>query len=251
LTRRGYFAGVSAQRVIVVTGGTGGIGRAIVETLAREGVTVAFTYAAAEERARTLADELPRTHAYPLDLRDARGPAALVDRVESALGPIDGLVNGAGVRSDGLLAFTSDEEWDRVLDVNLGGVFRCCRAVVPGMVARRHGAIVNVASLSARFGLAGQAGYAASKAGVLGLTRSLAREIGSRGIRVNAVAPGFVATEMTGELPEDVVRSLRRNECLPGGVSTESVAATVAFLLSEGARAITGQCVFVDAGVSA
>ena len=242
---------MSEQRVVLVTGGSGGLGRAIVGVLAAEGATVAFTWASDETRAREVVAETPGSHAYRLDLRDPPAPAELVARVEGDLGPIDGLVNNAGLRSDGLLAFTSDEEWERVVDVNLGGVFRCCRAVVPGMVGRRRGAIVNVASLSARLGLAGQTAYAASKAAVLGLTRSLAREVGSRGIRVNAVAPGFVATAMTGELPEEVVRSLRRRECLADGVSAGSVAATVVFLLSDAAGGITGQCVVVDAGVSA
>lgn len=242
---------MSDHRVILVTGGTGGLGGSIVETLVAEGAAVAFTFASGEERARTLEERVEGSRAFSLDLRDPTAPGELVRRVEAELGPVDGLVNNAGVRSDGLLAFTSDEDWERVVDVNLGGVFRCCRAVVPGMVGRRRGAIVNVASLSARLGLAGQASYAASKAGVLGLTRALAREVGSRGIRVNAVAPGFVATEMTGELPEEVVRSLRARECLPAGVSAASVAATVAFLLSERASGITGQCLFVDAGVSA
>lgn len=251
MAQRGYFAPVSERRVILVTGGTGGLGRALVERLAAEGATVAFTWARDEARAREIAAAVEGAYAYPLDLLERKAPGALVGRVESDHGPIDGLVNNAGVRADGLLAFTSDEEWQRVLEVNLGGAFRCCRAVVPGMVARRRGAIVNVASLSARLGLAGQAAYAASKAGLLGLTRSLAREVGSRGIRVNAVAPGFVATDMTEELPAEVVRALRQRECLPDGVSAASVAATVAFLLSDGAGGITGQCVFVDAGVSA
>ncbi|MEZ5330632.1 MAG: SDR family oxidoreductase [Thermoanaerobaculia bacterium] len=242
---------MSDHRVILVTGGTGGLGGTIVETLAAEGATVAFTFAAGEVRARELEARTEGALAFPLDLADPAAPAELVRRVEAELGPVEGLVNNAGVRADGLLAFTSDEAWQRVVDVNLGGVFRCCRAVVPGMVGRRRGAIVNVSSLSARLGLAGQASYAASKAGVLGLTRALAREVGSRGIRVNAVAPGFVATEMTEELPEEVVRSLRSRECLPDGVSAASVAATVAFLLSERASGITGQCLFVDAGVSA
>jgi 3-oxoacyl-[acyl-carrier protein] reductase len=242
---------VSEQRVVLVTGGSGGLGRAIVGALAAEGATVAFTWASDETRAREVVAEAPGSHAYPLDLRDPRAPGELVGRIEGDLGPIDGLVNNAGLRSDVLLAFTSDEEWQRVLDVNLGGTFRCCRAVVPGMVARRRGAIVNVASLSARLGLAGQTAYAASKAAVLGLTRSLAREVGSRGIRVNAVAPGFVATAMTAELSTEVVSALRQRECLADGVSAASVAATIAFLLSDGAAGITGQCLYVDAGVSA
>jgi 3-oxoacyl-[acyl-carrier protein] reductase len=146
---------------------------------------------------------------------------------------------------------TPDRDWDEVLDVNLSGVFRCCRAVLPGMMRRRRGAIVSVSSLSAVAGVAEQAAYAASKAAVLGLTRVLAREVGKRGVRVNAVLPGFVATDMTSALPEDVVRALRSHECLPGGTTAADVAHLVAFLLSDRAAAITGQSMLVDAGTSA
>ncbi|HEX6862047.1 MAG TPA: SDR family oxidoreductase, partial [Thermoanaerobaculia bacterium] len=162
-----------------------------------------------------------------------------------------GLVNNAGIRRESLLALTSDEDWDAVIDVNLGGLFRCCRAVLRGMMVRRRGAIVNVSSLSALHGVAGQAAYAASKAGILGLTRSLAREVGKRGVRVNAVVPGFVPTDLTAGLPEAAVQMLRAGECLPGGVSAAGVAGAVLFLLSDGASAITGQTLVVDAGASA
>jgi 3-oxoacyl-[acyl-carrier protein] reductase len=146
---------------------------------------------------------------------------------------------------------TSDDEWARVIDTNLGGLFRLCRAALPGMLRRRRGAIVNVASLAAIHGVAGQSVYAASKAGIVGLTRALAREVGKRGVRVNAVAPGFVPTGMTAELPADVVARLRAGECLPDGVQPACVAQTVLFLLSDRAASITGQCLVVDAGVSA
>ena len=137
-----------------------------------------------------------------------------------------------------------------MVDVDLGGAFRCCRAVLRGMVARRRGAIVNVASLSALRGVAGQAAYAAAKAGLLGMTRSLAREVGRRGVRVNAVVPGFVATAMTADVPEEAARALRSMECLPRGVEPADVASAVAFLLSDRAAAITGQALVVDAGAS-
>jgi len=155
------------------------------------------------------------------------------------------------VRIESLLALTSDADWSRVLDVNLAGAFRCCRAVMRGMISRRRGSIVNVSSLSALHGVKGQTAYAASKAGLLGMTRSLAREVGRKKVRVNAVAPGFVATEMTRGLPEAAVAALRAMECLPGGVDAQSVAQTVLFLLSDRAASITGQCLVVDAGSSA
>ena len=171
--------------------------------------------------------------------------------IEKSVGPLDGLVNNGGIRRESILAMTPDRDWEEVLDVNAGGAFRCCRAVLPGMIRRRRGAIVNVSSLAAVEGVAGQTAYAASKAALLGLTRALAREVGPRGIRVNAVLPGFVATDMTASLPEDVVRVLRSHECLPTGISAADVAQAVTFLLSDRAAAITGQSILVDAGTSA
>lgn len=238
---------------VLVTGGSRGLGRAVVEALvAGTSSTVAFTWSSSEDEARGIEEASGgRARAFRLDLRDRQRPDDLVSEVEEALGPVEGLVNNAGIRRESLLALTSDEDWDAVLDVNLGGLFRCCRAVLRGMIVRRRGAIVNVSSLSALHGVAGQAAYAASKAGILGLTRSLAREVGKRGVRVNAVVPGFVPTDLTAALPEAAVQVLRAGECLPGGVSAAGVAGAVLFLLSDAASAITGQTLVVDAGASA
>jgi len=238
---------------VLVTGGSRGIGRAVVEALvAGTADPVAFTWSSSEEEARAVEEASGgRARAFHLDLLDRARPDDLVSEVEEALGPVGGLVNNAGIRRESLLALTPDEDWDAVLDVNLGGLFRCCRAVLRGMMVRRRGSIVNLSSLSALHGVAGQAAYAASKAGILGLTRSLAREVGKRGVRVNAVVPGFVPTDLTAGLPEPAVQMLRAGECLPGGVSAQGVAAAVLFLLSEGASAITGQALVVDAGASA
>ena len=237
---------------LLVTGGSRGIGRAIVETLVREGRHVSFTYRNDEPAARALEASCEgKARAFVLDLREPDTADALVSRIEDVVGPVEGLVNNAGIRTQGLLAMTSTREWDDVMDVNLGGPFRCCRAVLRGMIGRRRGAIVSVASLGAIRGVAGLSVYGASKAGILGLTRSLAREVGRRGIRVNAVIPGFVATDMTAELGEREVAGLRAAECLPTGVDAGCVADTVAFLLSPKARSITGQAWVVDAGVSA
>jgi 3-oxoacyl-[acyl-carrier protein] reductase len=238
---------------VLVTGGSRGIGRAVVEALvAQSSNPVAFTWSSSEEEARAIEDASGgRARAFQLDLRDRSRPDDLLAEVEDALGPVEGLVNNAGIRRESLLALTSDEDWDAVLDVNLGGLFRCCRAVLRGMMVRRRGAIVNVSSLSALHGVAGQAAYAASKAGILGLTRSLAREVGKRGVRVNAVVPGFVPTDLTAGLPDAAVQMLRAGECLPGGVGAAGVAGAVLFLLSDGAAAITGQTLVVDAGASA
>lgn len=242
----------TAPRVALVTGGTRGIGRAVVEALVSRGWRVAFTW----NSDRVRAEELERASsgsakAYPMDLRDRMRPGTLLREVEADLGPVHGLVNNAGTRKDGLLAMTSDADWDHVLEVDLSGVFRCCRAVLPGMLRRRAGSIVSVSSLSAMHGVAGQTAYAAAKAGVLGLTRALAREVGKRGIRVNAVVPGYVATDFVADLPAAAVAALRAGEALPSGVPPAAVAETVAFLLSDAAGAITGQAMVVDAGSSA
>ncbi len=239
------------EGILLVTGGSRGIGRAVVLAATSSGQRVAFTYRSAEEEAQEVAlasDGLAT--AWPFDLADRERPKALVSEIEETLGPIDGLVNNAGVAHSKLLGMTSNDEWDRVLDTNLGGAFRMCRAVVPLMLRRRRGAIVNLGSLGAERGVAGQGAYAASKAGLLALTRTLAREIGKRRIRVNAVVPGFVATDMTAGLPEAAKDGLRAAEVLPDGATVESVAATVLFLLSPGALGITGQSFFVDAGAS-
>jgi 3-oxoacyl-[acyl-carrier protein] reductase len=237
--------------VVLVTGGSRGIGRAIVETLLGDGRSVGFTYHTGEARARELEASAPdRSRAYSFDLGDVDRAGDLISAAEDDLGPIECLVNNAAVTTSGLLAMTGDDEWARVQDTNLGGLFRCCRAVLPGMMHRRSGSIVNIASLSALRGVAGQTAYAASKAGVLGLTRSLAREVGKRGVRVNAVAPGFVRTDMTSGLSPTEVEILRSGECLPEGVDIGCVARAVRFLLSSDASSITGQCLVVDAGAS-
>jgi len=237
---------------VLVTGGSRGLGRAVVAALVAAGRPVAFTFQSDAEAAREVeAASGGGARAFQLDLADRARPDALVEEVEAALGPMVGLVNNAGLTRESLLALTPDADWDAVLDVNLGGAFRCCRAVLRGMMHRRHGAIVQVASLSALHGVPGQGAYAASKAGLLGMTRALAREVGRRGVRVNAVVPGFVATDLTAGLAPAAVERLRAGECLPGGVSAAAVADAVVFLLSEGAAAITGQALVVDAGASA
>jgi 3-oxoacyl-[acyl-carrier protein] reductase len=238
--------------IALVTGGSRGIGRAAVEAILAEGWTVAFTYRSGGDAAHEIeAASAGRARAFTLELQDRERPGDLVREIEQSMGPIDALINNAGVRRDGLLAMTPDRDWDAMMDVNLGGVFRCCRAVLPLMMHRRRGSIVNVSSLGAVSGVAGQTAYAASKAALLGMTRALAREVGKRGVRVNTVLPGFVPTDMTASLPEDVVRGLRSHECLPRGTSTADVAHLVAFLISDRAAAITGQALIVDAGASA
>lgn len=235
-----------------MTGGSRGIGAAIVRALCARGDAVAFTYRADADAALAVESDCDgRAIAFELDLADRDAPDALVAAVEARLGPLWGLVNNAGARRDGLLAMTSDAAWDAALDVNLGGAFRCCRAVARGMVSRRAGSIVNVASLSALHGVAGQASYGAAKAGLLALTRALSRELGKRDVRVNAVVPGFVATDMTADLPEPAVRALRAGETLARGVTPASVAGAALFFLSDAAESVTGQTLIVDAGATA
>ena len=223
-----------SEGVVLVTGGTRGIGRAVVEALLAEGRAVAFTYRESEAAAREIvAGSHGRAGAYALDLADRTRPGGLLPEIEERQGPVEGLVNNAAIRRDALLAATPDADWDEVLDANLGAAFRCCRAVLPGMIARRSGSIVNVASLTAMRGVAGQASYGASKAGLIGMTKSLAREVGRRGVRVNAVVPGLVMTEMVSSIPAEKLEALRAIEALPAGTRPEDVAATIVFLLSD------------------
>lgn len=240
------------RRTALVTGGTRGIGRAIVDALVTEEHRVAFTWRSDQ----ALANEVERSSggravAFHMDLRDRSRPASLVQEVEDKLGAIEALVNSAAIQHSKLLAMTSDELWDEVIDTNLGGAFRVCREVVRSMTLQRRGAIVNLSSLSARFGVAGHGAYAASKAGLVAMTRCLAREMGRRSIRVNAVLAGFVPTDMTSSLPDETVAQLREAECLPDGTAPVDVASAVVFLLSDRAAAITGQTLIVDAGTSA
>lgn len=234
--------------VILVTGGSRGIGRAIVERLAQDG-PVAFTWRSDEAAAQEVCEVTAGVaRAYHLDLKDRGRPEALIKAVEADMGPVDGLVNNAGMERSEILAMSSFDSWDEVIDTNLGGTFRMCRAALRAMVSRRRGNIVNISSLSAIRGVSGQAAYAASKAGLLAMTRCLAREMGRRDIRVNAVIPGYVATGMTAHLSESVVEQLRDPEVLKRGVTPKDVAGTVAFLLSDDSAATTGQSLIVDAG---
>ena len=237
-------------KVALVTGGSRGIGRAIAESLADAGARVAVI-GRDETRAREAAAALTgEGHAgFACDVADPGQVVATMAGVERDIGPVDILVNNAGITRDNILVRMKDEEFDEVIASNLKGSFNFTRAVSRGMMKRREGVIVNVTSVVGLIGNAGQANYAASKAGLVGLTKSVARELASRGIRCNAVAPGFVRTDMTDALSESQVEALR--ERIPLGALGEpgDVAAVVRFLAGPGARYITGQVLAVDGGM--
>jgi 3-oxoacyl-[acyl-carrier protein] reductase len=235
-------------KVALVTGGARGIGAAVSRELAAAGARVAVNYRAGAETAEALAAELGGI-AVQADVAEAEQVAALVERVEAELGPLDVLVANAGITRDTLLVRMSDEEWNEVIDTNLRGVFNASRAVARGMLKRRSGVIVTMTSIVGLHGNPGQTNYAASKAGIIGFTKALAKELGSRGVRVNAVAPGYITTELTDVLPEELREMILANTSLGRLGDPEDVARCVRFLCSEEARFVTGAVLQVDGGL--
>ena len=244
----------SIVRTALVTGGSRGIGRAICLELAKAGCNVAVNYAgsaaAAEETAAQCRALGVRAEAFQADVSSAAACAALVEQVLAAFGRIDVLVNNAGVTRDNLLLRMSEEDYDRVLDTNLKGAVFCCKAVARPMMRQRYGRIVNLSSVVGLRGNAGQTNYSASKAGLIGLTKSLAKELASRNVTVNAVAPGFIATDMTAALPEAVRTEMCKT--IPEGRAgqPEDVANAVAFFAAEQSSYLTGQVLCVDGGMA-
>ncbi len=237
-------------RVAIVTGGSRGIGRVLARRLAEEGATVVVT-ARSAEAAASAAATLPGTGHLGLacDVSDREAVDALAKRVESELGGIDVLVNNAGVTADNIMLRLDDEDWDRVLDTNLKGAFLMIRAVARGMMKRRSGRIINISSVVGLTGNRGQVNYAASKAGLIGLTKSVAKELASRNVLCNAVAPGFIETDMTSALTDVARESLQQRIALGRLGSPEDVAGVVAFLAGPDADYITGQVIVVDGGM--
>jgi 3-oxoacyl-[acyl-carrier protein] reductase len=231
-----------------VTGGARGIGAAVSRELARAGARVAINYRSGAEAATTVAAEIGGI-AVQADVADPAQVAALVEQVETEIGPLDILVANAGVTRDTLIIRMSDEEWSDVIETNLRGVFNCCRAVARGMLKRRSGSIVTLTSVVGLHGNAGQTNYAASKAGIVGLTKSLAKELGSRGVRVNAVAPGYIETELTTVLPDELKQLILDDTPLARLGDPADVAGCVRFLCSDEAQFVTGAVLQVDGGL--
>lgn len=240
-------------KVAIITGASRGIGKAIAEKFAEQGANIAFTYLSSDEKANALASELSSKgiKALPFKSDAAKMEQAenLAQSVVDAFGRIDVVVNNAGITRDNLLMRLTEEAWDEVINTNLKSVFNLTKAVQRTMLKQRSGSIINMSSVVGVKGNAGQANYAASKAGIIGFTKSIALELGSRNIRSNAIAPGFIETEMTGQLDEKTVQGWREAIPLKRGGTPEDVANLALFLASDLSAYVTGQVIHVDGGM--
>ena len=242
------------EKTAVVTGASRGIGRAAALALAAAGCRVAVCWHTRQEDARQVCREIAgqggTAAPFELEVQSEASVAALFQNVRTSLGEPDILVNNAGIAEQKLFTDVTAAEWDEMMAVHVRGAFLCCKAALPHMIRQKWGRIINISSVSGVMGNAGQANYCASKAGVIGLTKSVARELGSRGITVNAIAPGFIDTEMTAVLPEDVKKAMGDQIPMKKFGKTEDVANLAAFLASDQAGYITGQVINVDGGMA-
>jgi 3-oxoacyl-[acyl-carrier protein] reductase len=240
-------------RVAIVTGASRGIGRAIAERLARDGCTVVLV-ARSKESLHDVGEAIKAAggvaEARPCDVGDGQALQELIESVASTHGRLDILVNNAGITRDGLILRMSDEDFDDVLRINLRSAFVACRAAARPMMRNRHGRIINIGSVTGLMGNPGQANYAAAKAGLVGLTKTIAKELGSKGITANVVAPGFIETDMTAALPQTVKDEYAKNIPARRFGSPREIAHAVSFLASDDAGYITGQVVVVDGGLA-
>ncbi|SGS17288.1 3-oxoacyl-[acyl-carrier protein] reductase [Staphylococcus aureus] len=237
----------------LVTGASRGIGRSIALQLAEEGFNVAVNYAGSKEKAEAVVEEIKAkgvdSFAIQANVADADEVKAMIKEVVSQFGSLDVLVNNAGITRDNLLMRMKEQEWDDVIDTNLKGVFNCIQKATPQMLRQRSGAIINLSSVVGAVGNPGQANYVATKAGVIGLTKSAARELASRGITVNAVAPGFIVSDMTDVLSDELKEQMLTQIPLARFGQDTDIANTVAFLASDKAKYITGQTIHVNGGM--
>lgn len=240
-------------KVSLITGASRGIGKGIAELFAKEGSNIAFTYLSSEEKALKLENELKafgiNAKGYKSDAANYKESEDLVNNVINDFGNIDVLVNNAGITRDGLLMRMNEAQWDEVINANLKSVFNLTKAVQKIMIKARKGSIVNMSSVVGVKGNAGQSNYSASKAGIIGFSKSVALELGSRNIRCNVIAPGFIETEMTGALNEETIKSWRESIPLKRGGTPEDVAQLALFLASDNSSYITGQCINVCGGM--